>query len=134
MEIIKIHTSHKEKVADILNNTLIEGDFWDYTLSYEFDYKNHNMYDLECEHYFNLPEFVWSPYLLERCIVNVFVKNQMERNIVYKTFGLKEDNASRYVHYDLNENPLRDYEYEYTHKIYPTYPIYVITKGRWEKK
>jgi hypothetical protein len=133
MEIIKIHTSHKEKVADILNNTLIEGDFWDYTLSYEFDYKNHNMYDLECEHYFNLPEFAWSPYLMERCIVNVFVKNQMERNIVYKTFGLKENNASRYVHYDLNENPLRDYEYAYTHKIYPKYPIYVITKGRWEK-
>jgi hypothetical protein len=33
----------------------------------------------------------------------------------------------------LNKNEYEDYEYEYTYKVEPKYPIYVITKGRWEK-
>ena len=33
----------------------------------------------------------------------------------------------------LNKNEHDEYEYEFTYKIQPKYPIYVITKGRWEK-
>jgi hypothetical protein len=58
VEVVKIHTSNKEKLEHILNTTVIPGDFWDYTLAYEYDFKNHDFYDLENEHYFNLPEFV----------------------------------------------------------------------------
>ncbi len=90
MEVVKIHTSNKDKVEAILKTLVIEGDFWDYTLSYEYDYKNHDFYDLENEHYFNMPEFAWSPYLKERWLINVYVKNQQEKDALYKAFGVKE--------------------------------------------
>jgi hypothetical protein len=132
MEIIKVHTSNKERVIDIIKNTHIPGEFWDYNLTYEIDYKNHDLYDLTNDHYFNLPEFVWTPYLLERVIVNVRVDNQEEKDALYNALGLKQTKLS-YVHFDLKEHPYKDYQYSYTHKIYPKYPIYVITKGRWER-
>lgn len=132
LEVIKIHTANKQKVIDIINNTKIEGDFWDYTLPYELDLKNHNFYDLNNDDYFDMPEFVWSPYLKERVIINVTVKNQQEKDAIYAAFGLKQ-NKLNYVHYELHDNPMRDYQYEYTHKIHPKYPIYVITKGRWKQ-
>lgn len=132
MEVIKLHTSNKEKAEHILKTTVIDGEFWDYTLPYEFDYKNHDFYDLECDDYFDLPEFVWSPYLKERYLINISVKNQTEKDALYNAFGLKETKLS-YIHYELKDNPMVDYEYSYTHKIHPKYPLYVITKGRWEK-
>lgn len=132
MEIIKVHTSNKDKLEHLLKTTIIPGDFWDYTLPYEYDYKNHDFYDLTNEHYTNLPEFVWSPYLKERYLINITVKNQEEKDILHKALGIKENKAG-YVHYELEDNPLADHEYEYTYKIYPKYPLYVITKGRWER-
>lgn len=132
MEVIKLHTSNKEKAEHILKTTVIDGDFWDYTLPYEFDYKNHDFYNLECDDYFDLPEFAWSPYLKERYLINISVKNQTEKDALYNAFGLKETKLS-YIHYELKDNPMVDYEYSYTHKIHPKYPLYVITKGRWEK-
>lgn len=132
VEVVKIHTSNKEKLEHIINTTVVPGEFWDYTLSYEYDLKNHDFYDLENEHYFNLPEFVWSPYLKERHLMLVTVKNQQEKDILFNALGVKEDKTG-YVHFELEDNPLRDYEYEFTHKIHPKYPIYVITKGRWER-
>jgi hypothetical protein len=133
MEIVKIHTSNKEKLEHLLKTTIIPGKFWDYTLSYEYDYKNHDFYDLENEHYFNLPEFVWTPYLKERYLINVQVYNETEKTILFNALGVKEENNSRYFHYELEEHPYKDYEYEYSHKIKPKYPLYVITKGRWER-
>lgn len=133
MEIVKIHTSDQNKLIEVIRNTVISGEFWDYTLSYEFDYKNHNFYNLENEHYFNLPEFAWSPYLKERVILNVMVKNDAEKEILYNALGIKGSKFSRYIHYELKEHPLKNYQYTYTHKIHPKYPLYVITKGRWEK-
>ena len=132
VEVVKIHTSNKTKLEHILNTTVIPGDFWDYTLSYEYNFKNHDFYDLDNEHYFNLPEFVWSPYLKERHLMEVTVKSQAEKDILFNALGVKE-NKTGYVHFELDVNPLREYQYEYTHKIYPKYPIYVITKGRWER-
>lgn len=132
MEIIKVHTSDKEKVIDVIKNTYISGPFWDYNLTYEIDYKNHNLYDLENEHYFNLPEFEWTPYLLERVIVNVRVDTPEERTALFNALDLKETRLN-YVHYELKEHPKKKYQYKYTHKIYPKYPVYVITKGRWER-
>ena len=132
MEVIKIHTSNKEKVEQILKNLIIEGDFWDYTLHYEYDWKNHNWYDLENEDYFDMPEFAWSPYLRERYLINVMVKNQQEKDALYNALGVKETKLT-YVHYELKENPVTNYQYSYTHKIHPKYPVYVISKGRWEK-
>ena len=133
MEIVKVHTSNPDKLIALIKNTTINGPFWDYSLSYELDYKNHDFYNLENEHYFNIPEFEWSPYLKERVIVNIMVKNDEEKKIIYNALGVKWSKDTRYVHYDLKEHPLKNYQYTYTHKIHPKYPIYVITKGRWEK-
>jgi hypothetical protein len=134
MEVIRIHTSNQDKVISMLNSLVIEGDFWDYTLHHEMDYKNHQLQDLTNEHYFNLPEFVWSPHLFNRVIVAVTVKNQKERTALLTHFGINPVNRANYFHYELDDFPYRDYHYTYTHKIAPKYPIYVITKGRWEKR
>jgi hypothetical protein len=134
MDVTRIHTSDKDKVISMLNNLVIEGEFWDYTLSWEMDLKNQQLQDLTNPHYFNMPEFEWTPYLFERTIVAVYTKNDIERKALLRHFGQKEDMVSTYFHYALKEHPLKHYHYEYTHKITPKYPIYVITKGRWEKR
>ena len=129
---MKVHTSNKEKVESILRNNKISGSFWDYTLHYEMDDTYHKMNPLEQDHYFDLPEFNWSTWLKERYIFDVKLNNEQERIEFFKMFDHKPT-INSYIHYELDDHPLKDYEYEYSHKIDPKYPIYVITKGRWEK-
>lgn len=131
MESIKIHTINPKKVESIIKNTFIPNGFWDYTLTYEYDYKNHNLYDLENEYYFNMPDFNWSPAVLDRVIINVYYKNQKEKDALFQAFGKKQTRLN-YFHYELDEFPYKSDVYEYTHKVEPKYPIYVITKGRWK--
>ena len=129
---MKIHTSNKKSVEDILNNTVIKGPFWDYTLKYELDNTYLNFNDLIDDDYFNMPEFKWSDWLLEKYVFDVKLNNQEERDVFFKAFDRKPTILS-YIHHELDDHPLKEYEYEFTHKIQPKYPIYVITKGRWEK-
>jgi hypothetical protein len=129
---MRIHTSNKEKVESILRNSKINGKFWDYTLSYEFDNAYNKINPLVEPNYFNLPEFKWSESLKDRFIFEVELNNEDERSEFFKMFNHKPT-IQNYIHYELERHPLEDYEYEYTHKIEPKYPIYVITKGRWEK-
>lgn len=129
---MKIHTSNKEKVEQILKTTKVKGKFWDYTLSYKMDDGHINFHDLENEHYFNLPEFKWSDSLRDRYVFNVNLNSEEDREVFFKAFN-HNPTINSYIHYELDDHPLKDYEYEYTHKIDPKYPIYVITKGRWEK-
>ena len=130
---MKIHTSNRKKVEEILNNTIISGPFWDYTLKYKLDETYSNYNDLVDDDYFNMPEFKWSDYLKDdRCVIDVDLNNEHEKEIFFKAFDHKPTVLS-YIHYEVDEHPLKDYEYEFTEKILPKYPIYVITKGRWEK-
>ena len=129
---MKVHTSNKKSVEDILNNTVIKGPFWDYTLKYELDNTYLNFNDLIDDDYFNMPEFKWSDWLLEKYVFDVKLNNQEERDVFFKAFDRKPTILS-YIHNELDDHPLKEYEYEFTHKIQPKYPIYVITKGRWEK-
>jgi hypothetical protein len=130
---MKIHTSNRKKVEEILNNTIINGPFWDYTLKYKLDETYNNYNDLVDDDYFNMPEFKWSDYLKDdRCVIDVDLNNEHEKEIFFKAFDHKPTVLS-YIHYEVDEHPLKDYEYEFTEKILPKYPIYVITKGRWEK-
>ena len=130
---MKIHTSNRKKVEEILNNTIISGPFWDYTLKYKLDETYNNYNDLVDDDYFNMPEFKWSDYLKDdRCVIDVDLNNEHEKEIFFKAFDHKPTVLS-YIHYEVDEHPLKDYEYEFTEKILPKYPIYVITKGRWEK-
>jgi hypothetical protein len=129
---MKVHTSNIEKVKEILDNTRIKGKFWDYTLYYEMDYSLLNGHDLENNEWFDMPEFKWSDSLHERYVVEVQLNNEMERAEFFKMFN-HNPTVHNYIHYELDEHPLKEHEYEFTHKIHPKYPIYVITKGRWEK-
>ena len=129
---MKIHTSSKESVEDILNNNVIKGPFWDYTLKYELDNTYLNFNDLIDDDYFNMPEFKWSDWLHEKYVFDVKINNQQERDSFFNAFDHKPT-ILNYIHYELDDHPLKEYEYEFTKKISPKYPIYVITKGRWEK-
>ena len=121
---MKVHTSHKETVEQILKNTnglkynLIE------------DYFKFN--PLTNEHYTNLPEFKWSESTMDRFIFDVELNTEEDSNLFFQSFNHKPTKNS-YIHYMLNKNKYDEYEYEYTHKVETKYPIYVITKGRWEK-
>ena len=129
---MKIHTSNKESVIDILHRTKVEGKFWEYTLNYEIDTLDSNVNELNQEQYFNLPEFKWSESLGSRYIFDVRTDTKEQKDAFFKMFNHKPTKHG-YIHHELEPHPLEDYEYEYSHKIEPKYPIYVITKGRWEK-
>lgn len=131
---MKIHTSNREKVESILKSTKINGKFWDYTLSYrEYDSEEYSKFHpLDNPHYTDLPEFKWSDWLRERAVFDVNLNTEEDREAFFEAFD-HNPTINNYIHYELDEHPLKEYEYEYTHKIEPKYPIYVITKGRWEK-
>jgi hypothetical protein len=129
---MKIHTSNKEKVKEILDNTKIQGPFWDYTLKYELDDSYLKFDDLIDDDYFNMPEFKWSDWLYEKYVFDVQLNTEDDRDAFFKAFDHKPT-ILNYIHYELDDHPLKDYEYQFTEKISPKYPIYVITKGRWEK-
>lgn len=121
---MKVHTSHKDTVEQILKNTnglkynLIE------------DYFKFN--PLTNEHYTNLPEFKWSESTKDRFIFDVDINTEEDSKLFFESFNHKPTKNS-YIHYMLNKNKYDEYEYEYTYKVETKYPIYVITKGRWEK-
>ena len=74
---MKIHTSNRKKVEEILNNTIISGPFWDYTLKYKLDETYNNYNDLVDDDYFNMPEFKWSNgsnkfFIYSRCNLIIF--------------------------------------------------------------
>lgn len=120
---MKIHTHNRKKVEEILNNI---------NLKYKVVENYFKFENLDNEHYFNLPEFRWSENLTERKMIQVDLNTDEEKELFFKSFGVKPTKKS-YIHFELNPHPLSEYEYEYTHQIQPKYPIYVITKGRWEK-
>ena len=131
---MKIHTSNREKVESILRSTTVNGKFWDYTLSYdEYSPEDYSKFHpLDNPHYTNLPEFKWSDWLRQRYVFEVNLNTDDEREIFFNAFN-HNPTINNYIHYELDDHPLKDYEYEFTEKISPKYPIYVITKGRWEK-
>lgn len=129
---MKVHTHNKKKVQEILDNIIVPDEFGGHKLQYKIVENYFKFEDLTNEDYFDLPEFDWSQHLKERFLFEVKLNTDEDREMFFKSFGLKETKKT-YVHYELNDHPLTDYEYEYTHSVEPKYPIYVITKGRWEK-
>jgi len=128
---MKLHTSYKDEVKEMLDNIIIPDDFGGYPLKYKLMDPYFRTVGLENDDYFDLPEFKWSDYLNERFVFNVTLKTQQERDIFFETFNIKPTKKN-FVYYRVNEHPLKDHEYVFTEPIEPKYPIYVITKGRWE--
>jgi len=131
---MKIHTNNPDKVREILMNLKRQDLLGESPIPYKLleNKKFFIYYDLENEDYFDLPEFVWSEHLTKRNVFLVDTQTEEERKRLCGLFGLKPTKKS-FITYDLREHPLKNYEYEYSERIQPRYPIYVITKGRWEK-
>lgn len=131
---MKIHTNQPDKVKEILSGLTRTDLFGETQIPYKLlDNKKYFIYhDLENEDYFDLPEFKWAEHLVNRHVFKVDIKTEEEKIKLCNLFGLKPTKNS-YIIYDLENHPLKDYEYEYSERIQPRYPIYVITKGRWEK-
>jgi hypothetical protein len=129
MKSIKVHTSNIEQLINLIRDTPVPGEFWDYNLSYSID-PPRKFRNLKNEHYFNMPEFNWHyEYMLSRTRIKVHVFNEKEKDFLFSLLGGTK--KLNYIHYNLNRHPLHDHQYSYTHKIYPKYPLYVVTKGRW---
>ena len=129
---MKVHTSNREVVEKILQENPLDDRFFDRILKYKVSKGYGKPKPLDEPHHFNLPEFKWSDYLQDRWVFDVDTKNEKHREHFFKIFNHKPTKHN-YIHYQLDPNPLTDFEYTYTHKVSPKYPIYVITKGRWEK-
>lgn len=129
---MKLHTHNKEKVRQILDSIEIPSEEGPYKLKYKLVENYFKFEDLTNEDYFDLPEFKWSDSLKNRYMFKVELNNELEKEIFYKSFDLKPVNRT-FCYYELQPDPKKNLEYSYTEKITPKYPIYVITKGRWEK-
>lgn len=129
---MKIHTHNKQEVQQILESIRIPDENGSYPLKFRLVEKYFKFEDLTNPHYFNLPEFKWDDNLRNRHIFEVKTKNDLEKEILFKSFNVKPTKKT-FFYYKLNPSPYKDLEYSYSSKVQPKYPIYVITKGRWEK-
>ena len=127
---VKIHTSNKESVENILSNIKFQDDLGEYGIKYKLNENYFKFCDLNNEHYSNLPEFKWSDNLRNRFLYEVQFRNQNERDVLFQSFNQKQTKRN-YIYHELDS--VSSNEYVYTEKIQPKYPVYVITKGRWEK-
>jgi len=127
---IKIHTSNKESVENILSNIKFQDEMGEYGIKYKLNKNYFKFCDLNNEHYSNLPEFKWSDDLRNRFLYEVQFRNENEKEVFFRAFNQKSTKRN-YIYHELDS--VVSGEYEYTEKIQPKYPIYVITKGRWEK-
>lgn len=116
-----IHTHAPEEVFDILNNNDIP-----YKRKIKKPYKTH----YEDFHWYGLPEFNDDPNLLKTTYIEVHNKYKED---IFRLLNQKPSKVS-YVHYKKEEQKYKNYRYEITHEINPRYPIYVISKGRYEKR
>ena len=137
---MKVHTSNKKKVREILSNirvSLNRGqmtfDFLDgETLKFKEEKKYFRFIDLTNDFWFNLPEFKWSDSMRNRAVFDVKLETPEQRNAFFNAFEIKPTEL-KYIHHDLQQNPMEDWEYTFTEPISNLYPIYVISKGRPNK-
>jgi len=130
---MKVHTNNREKVIQILNSIKVgDNKFIDTYLTWK-EVKNYAKPEpLDDSEWIGMPEFEWSKWMDERAVFDVKLNNEKEREVFFKAFDRKPT-ILNYIHYEMDEHPLKDTEYEFSEPISPKYPIYVITKGRWEK-
>ena len=130
---MKVHTNNRTKVIQILNSAKVGyNKFIDTYLTWK-EVKNYAKPEpLDDSEWIGMPEFEWSKWMDERAVFDVKLNNEEEREVFFKAFDRKPT-ILNYIHYEMDEHPLKDVEYEFSEPISPKYPIYVITKGRWEK-
>jgi len=127
---MKIHTNKPQEVIELLSQFSVDGEPIKYKI---LDNKKYFKYvNLDNEDYFNLPEFKWSDHLKNRVVLELNLNNQEMKKRFSELFDVNLKNKT-YIHYKLDRHPMENMEYHYQNKIKPKYPIYILTKGRWEK-
>lgn len=118
---MKIHTNNPEEVKQLLAEL---------NLSYKIMSKKFNKH--EGVNWIGLPSFIWDTNLSKIICFNVPLKED-ERTIFFAKFGVKNTKL-QYIHYKKEPLKYRNYKYKFTHIVNPQYPIYVLSKGRWNKR
>ena len=116
---MRIHSHEPEEVKKILAQLNLSFTIMDKKASNNDSFK-----------WFNLPSFVWDDKLLETTYFDVKVS---DRTAFFKAFNVKETKR-QFIHYKKKEQPYKKYQYRITHEINPKYPIFIISKGRSEKR
>ena len=119
MGTIKIHTHNRESAESLLKEITLDDTFWNYGVNYKVVDDAFAGADLDTnEHYFNLPEFKWSPNIQSRTCIRVEAPTQKVRDAVFSKFG-KKSGGLNYIHHELEPNPANEYEYTYEYKVEP---------------
>ena len=119
---MKIHTSkyYSKIVINILNEL---------ELKYKIKPNKYLLNQIELFKWYNLPSFNW--YENKNIVFDVDLPTN-KRDIFFKKFN-KKPTKLNYIHFHKIENVYKFYEYYITHKINPKYPIYILSKGRYNK-
>jgi len=120
---LKLHTNDFDYVSEILKENNIS-----FKLQKKRVIKNH----YETHNWYDLPSFEYDEDLINRKVIQV--KKDL-KEIIEEIFKKDIQRKGRgYYHIKLKTSKYSKYEYKITHKIDPKYPVYVLSKGRYEKR
>lgn len=118
---MKIHTHNPELVEQYLDE-----------LELKYKIRSIKITDNKVFNWKKLPSFNWDEELLDT--THFVVKLPKDKRIdFFIKFGNKITKLN-YIHFEKKNYKYKNYKYEITHEIYPRYPVYVISKGRYEKR
>ena len=120
---MKIHTAQYKELEELLKSIGLE---------YKIENKKVREGHYEDFNWFGLPEFNWNEDILKNKSYIIKLPEE-KRELLFKTLG-KTPTKRNYIHYKININPYKQYEYNIREPVNPEYPVYIISKGRWEKR
>lgn len=122
---LKIHAGNEYK--DKLEKILKENNF-----QYKIQNKKERDVNKNLESIFwNGTEFKWEKQI--NTSYEVKICNDDDKNLILKIFNLEKYPTRNYIHYHFNKTEYEKYDYKYTKEYKNKYPIYILSKGRWEK-
>jgi hypothetical protein len=121
---MKIHTKKENKESVIKKLNELE-------LSYKIEERKYRENIMEEMDWYDLPEFTWD-YSMSDNIVIITKLPDSRREEFFEKFE-KKPTKSSYIHFDKYPKKYKNYEYQIIHEVNPKYPVYVLSKGRYEK-
>lgn len=123
MRTIKIHTGTQDKLEKLLTEN-----------KFNYRIQKKSIRDIEKtlkSFYWNGPKMSWAD--LPNTTYEVKV-NDENKDLFMKLFNITKLPTRNYIHYNFIKNDYEKYEYTYTEEHKNKYPIYILSKGRWEKR
>ena len=121
---MKIHTKkeNKDKIIKMIEEL---------ELSYKIEERKYRDNIMEEFNWYDLPKFEWDMNMSNNIVIVVKLPNS-KREEFFKIFNIKQTKRN-YIHYDKYDKDYKDYHYKITETINPKYPVYVLSKGRYQK-